>query len=218
MISAPSLLRNEPAALGLLAARRTVDAVTTRANEQSDQDLIDVIASGDQQALTVLYRRYGRLAYGMALRVLGEASAAEEVTQDVFQRVWEKAASYRPDRARVSTWLMRIARNRAIDVSRKRGSAGDRATAAWDDFESTADTSSHDPAEHIARSHCRDELRTALATLPDQQRRALALAFLQGLTHRKIAELLGEPLGTVKARIRDAMRKLRGTISEECAP
>jgi RNA polymerase sigma-70 factor (ECF subfamily) len=118
----------------------------------------------------------------------------------------------------VSTWLMRIARNRAIDVARQRGSAGNRATAAWDDFESTVDTSSSDPTDDIARSHCRDELRTALATLPDEQRRALALAFFQGLTHSRIAELLGEPLGTVKTRIRDAMRKLRGRIGEECAP
>jgi RNA polymerase sigma-70 factor (ECF subfamily) len=192
--------------------------MTMQASERSDQDLIDMIARGDQQALSLLYRRYGRLAYGMALKVLGEASAAEEVTQDVFQRVWEKAASYRADKARVSTWLMRIARNRAIDVSRQRGSAGNRATAAWDDFESTADPSSSDLADDIARGHCRDEVRTALAILPEAQRRTLALAFFQGLTHQRIAELLGEPLGTVKARIRDAMRKLRGSIGEECTP
>ncbi len=189
-----------------------------QAGEQSDHDLIDSIARGDQQAVGHLYRRYGKLAYGMALRVLGDASAAEEVTQDVFQRVWEKAASYRADKARVSTWLKRIARNRAIDVSRQRGSAGSRATADWDDLESTVDTSSSDPTDDLARSHCRDELRTALATLPDEQRRALALAFFQGLTHSRIAELLDEPLGTVKTRIRDAMRKLRGRIGEECSP
>jgi len=218
MISAPSLLRNEPVARGIPAARRTVESGTTQAGEQSDHDLIDSIALGDQQAVSLLYRRYGRLAYGIALRVLGDASAAEEVTQDVFQRVWEKAASYRADKARVSTWLMRIARNRAIDVSRQRGSAGNRETAAWDDFESTVDTLSSDPADDIARSHCRDELRTALATLPDEQRRALTLAFFQGLTHQRIAELLVEPLGTVKTRIRDAMRKLRGSIGEECTP
>src|SRR5208282_2923864 len=170
--------------------RCTVESVTMQAGEQSDQDLIATIARGDQQAISVLYRRYGRLAYGIALRVLGDASAAEEVTQDVFQRVWEKAARYRAEKARVSTWLMRIARNRAIDVARQRGSAGNRATAAWDDFESAVDTSSSDPTDDIARIHCRDELRTALAALPDEQRRALALAFFQGLTHSRIAELL----------------------------
>lgn len=205
-------------ARGIPAARPTVESGTMQAGEQSDHDLIDSIARGDQQAVGHLYRRYGKLAYGMALRVLGDASAAEEVTQDVFQRVWEKAASYRADKARVSTWLKRIARNRAIDVSRQRGSAGSRATADWDDLESTVDTSSSDPTDDLARSHCRDELRTALATLPDEQRRALALAFFQGLTHSRIAELLDEPLGTVKTRIRDAMRKLRGRIGEECSP
>ena len=80
------------------------------------------------------------------------------------------------------------------------------------------DTASSDPAADAARAHCRDEVRTALATLPDDQRHALALAFFQGLTHQGIAESLGEPLGTVKTRIRDAMRKLRGSIGEECAP
>jgi RNA polymerase sigma-70 factor, ECF subfamily len=187
-------------------------------SEQSDQDIIERISRGEQQAVRVLYARYGRLAYGMALQVLGDESAAEEVTQDVFLRVWEKAGTYRAEKARVSTWLMRIARNRAIDVVRQRGAAANRATTDWDDLESTADEATVDPAEDAARTHCRDEVRAALDTLPKDQRHALSLAFFRGLTHQGIAELLHQPLGTVKTRIRDAMRTLRGSIGEECVP
>jgi RNA polymerase sigma-70 factor (ECF subfamily) len=189
-----------------------------QAAEPSDQELLDLIARGNQQAVRALYGRYGRLVHGMALQVLGDESAAEEVTQDVFLRVWEKAGTYHAEKAKVSTWLMRVARNRAIDVARQRGTASSRTATAWDELESVADTGAPDPAEGASRGHCTEEVRSALAALPDEQRRALGLAFFQGLTHQRIAESLGEPLGTVKTRIRDAMRKLRGSIGEECAP
>jgi RNA polymerase sigma-70 factor, ECF subfamily len=189
-----------------------------RAAEDSDQDLMKRIAGGSQKAVRALYGRYGRLVYGMALRVLRDDSAAEEVTQDVFLRVWEKAGTYSAEKARLSTWLMRIARNRAIDVMRQRGSIGARAAADWDDLASVPDSRTSDPAEDASRGHCADEVRKALDALPVDQRRALALAFFKGLTHQEIAETLGEPLGTVKTRIRDAMRKLRGNIDEDCAP
>lgn len=176
------------------------------------------IAGGSQKALRALYGRYGRLVHGMALRVLGDESAAEEVTQDVFLRVWEKAGTYSAEMARLSTWLMRIARNRAIDVMRQRGSIGARAEADWDDLASVPDSRAPDPGEDASRSHCAEEVRRSLAGLPVDQRHALGLAFFKGLTHQGIAETLGEPLGTVKTRIRDAMRKLRDTIDEDCAP
>jgi RNA polymerase sigma-70 factor (ECF subfamily) len=198
--------------------RHAVQSLSMLGGDESDEEVIDRIARGDREAVRTLYHRYGRLVYGLALQVVGESSAAEEVAQDVFMRAWEKAGNYRVEKAKVSTWLMRITRNRAIDVVRQRGPAGSRTTSAWDDLASAADPAAPDLAERAARTECDEDLRTALAALPDEQRRALDLAFFKGLTHQGIAEALREPLGTVKTRIRDAMRKLRGSIAEECAP
>lgn len=188
-----------------------------RVGDESDEQVIDRISRGDREAVRALYRRYGRLVYGVALQVVRDPSAAEEVAQDVFMRAWEKAGTYRAEKAKVSTWLMRITRNRAIDVVRQRGPAGSQ-TSTWDDLASAADPAAPDPGERAARSECDEDLRTAVAGLPDEQRVALDLAFFKGLTHQGIAEALREPLGTVKTRIRDAMRKLRGSIAAECAP
>jgi RNA polymerase sigma-70 factor (ECF subfamily) len=185
---------------------------------ESDEQVIDRIARGDREAVRVLYRRYGSLVYGLAVQVVGDGPAAEEVAQDVFLRVWEKAGTYIAEKAKVSTWLMRITRNRAIDVVRQRGPAGRRPEQVWDDLASAADPASPDPAERAARAQCDEDVHVAVSALPDDQRRALTLAFFQGLTHQGIADALGEPLGTVKTRIRDAVRKLRGAIDEECAP
>lgn len=185
--------------------------------DESDAEVVDRVSRGDQDALRVLYRRYAGLVYGFATRVLGDSTRAEEVAQDVFLRVWEKAGTYRPEAAKVSTWLMRITRNRAIDVLRSARSAGHQAAAGWDDLE-WAEDPAPGPPEDAASDHCREEVRAAVAALPLDQRRALSLAFFKGMTHREISDLVGEPLGTVKTRIRDAMRKLRGEISEECAP
>jgi RNA polymerase sigma-70 factor (ECF subfamily) len=185
---------------------------------ESDEQVIGRIARGDRAAVRVLYERYARLVYGLAVQVVGDGPSAEEVAQDVFVRVWEKAGTYAAEKAKVSTWLMRITRNRAIDTVRRRGPAGVRPSKAWDDFASLADPAATDPAQLSAQTQCDEELRAAVSALPDEQRRALDLAFFQGLTHTAIAGALGEPLGTVKTRIRDAMRKLRGAIDQECAP
>jgi len=186
-------------------------------SDESDAAVVVRIARGDRDAVRVLYHRYAGLVFGLATRVLGDSALAEDVAQDVFVNVWKKAGTYRADRATVSTWLMRIARNRAIDVVRRVRPSERRATSAWDDLESASDPAPG-PSDDAARDQCREEVRAAVTALPPDQRRALSLAFFKGLTHREISSLLGEPLGTVKTRIRDAMRKLRGEISEECAP
>ncbi len=178
-----------------------------------DEELIRQIARADQEAVRQLYARYGRLVFSIARHVLGEGPAAEEVTQDVFLRVWEKAGTYDPAKAKPVTWLSRIARNRAIDVLRERGSRGARMRQAWEELVRDA-AAEPDPAESVELSRQRREVRLAVAALPESQRQALWLAFFQGLTHQEIAERLGEPLGTVKTRIRDAMRKLRTGLSE----
>ena len=174
-----------------------------------DEDLIRQVAAAQPQAVQTLYKRHGRLVFGIALGILRDPSAAVEVTQDVFLRVWEKAASYQAEKARVITWITRIARNMSIDALRRRSARGGPQRDTVDDFTRLADPGSPDPGESMDLAYRREEVRDALRGLPDEQRLALSLAFFQGLTHQQIAEKLGEPLGTVKTRIRDAMHKLR---------
>ncbi len=185
------------------------------APEPTDAELIDSIARKDPDAVRSLYRRHGRTVYGVALAVLGDAPAAEEVTQDVFLRVWERADTYRADKARVITWLARIARNRAIDVLRQGSTRAAARRETETDLEKLPDAGAADPGDTAQQAWQRRMIRAAVALLPADQRRALSLAFFQGLTHRQIAEHLGEPLGTVKTRIRDAMRRLRERLGEE---
>jgi RNA polymerase sigma-70 factor (ECF subfamily) len=178
-----------------------------------DEELIGQIAHEKPEAVRALYRRYGRLIYSLALHIVGDHSAAEEITQDVFMRVWEKAGTYDAGKAKVITWLSRITRNQAIDVLRKRTRRGAHERETWGDLKLVADRVDHDPVGNVELSSQREEVRAAVAALPENQQRALSLAFFQGLTHRQIAEKLGEPLGTVKTRIRDAMQKLRGRFA-----
>jgi RNA polymerase sigma-70 factor (ECF subfamily) len=177
--------------------------------ELGDVELISQIAQARPEAVRALYRRYGRLVYGLALHMVGDRSVAEEITQDVFMRVWEKAGSYDAGKAKVITWLLRIARNQAIDVLRKRNIRGEHESEAWQQLKLGAELAEQDPFQSVELAHQREDVRAAVAALPENQQRALSMAFFQGLTHRQIAEKLGEPLGTVKTRIRDAMQKLR---------
>ena len=180
--------------------------------EPADEELIRQISGSQPEAVRLLYRRYGRMVYSVALRAVGDPSAAEEITQDVFLRIWEKAETYRPDKAKVVTWIARIARNRAIDVYRQRRSRDDRASASWEDLKQAATAPAPHPGERMEMARLQGRVREAVASLPPDQRTALALAFFQGRTHKEIAEELGEPLGTIKTRIRAAMQKLRSIL------
>ena len=185
---------------------------TMRREEASDEELIDLIAHRDADAVHVLYERYGRMVYGLAMHVIGDVAAAEEVCQDAFMRVWEKSGTYRSDRGKVVTWLARIARNRAIDVLRSRRSRGLDLPQSGDEPAALAESGDADPGDRLWQSFREQEVREAVAALPRDQRQALSLAFFKGLSHREIAEALGEPLGTVKTRIRDSMVKLRSSL------
>lgn len=182
------------------------------AEQAGDEELLQRITAGDPEAVRQLYARHGRLVYGLALTLTRDASTAEEICQDVFLKVWEKAGTYRPDKGKVVTWLARIARNRAIDSLRSRRlREADPAPGPEEPGAPTAGPSS-DPAEQLWQHLESQAVRDAVASLPPGQRRVLTLAFFRGLTHRQIAEQLGEPLGTVKTRIRDAMLKLRSRL------
>jgi RNA polymerase sigma-70 factor (ECF subfamily) len=167
-------------------------------------------------AVAALYDRYGRLIYSIALQVVHDTETAEEITQDVFVRVCESAHTYRPEIARASSWLGRIARHRAIDELRRRSVRPEGNPLDWpEDIGSERMDGlplTEGPEETVETAIQSRGIRQLVAALPPEQRQVLQLAFFKGLSHSQIAELLGEPLGTVKSRARLAMQKLRDAL------
>lgn len=184
-----------------------------------DESLLRLIAYAKTEALGAFYDRYSRLVYSLALFILSDAESAEEVTQDVFLRIWEKAETYRPEQAKVSTWLTSVTRNRSIDILRRRRVRPEGHQVGLEDgvLEELLSADLPDPEQAAAGNLQAHRVREAIASLPRDQRRALVLAYYHGYSHSEIAAALGEPLGTVKTRIRIGMQKLRGLLEEEVA-
>ena len=174
---------------------------TQAPNVPDDAALIARLRAGDQNAMSDLYDRYSAVVYGVALRVLGDTMAAEDVLQEVFLRLWRNPQSFDPKRGRLAPWLAVIARNRAIDALRKRPAEEDIAELPI----STGVNLEDKAAQRLAI----DKVRAVLAGLPPEQRRTLEMAFFEGMTHTEIADKTGEPLGTVKTRIRSALLAVR---------
>lgn len=174
-----------------------------------------LIAHSQQNALSELYDRYARLVYSIALNGLGDSARAEEITQDVFVRVWEKAYTYQSEQSKVTTWLSSIVRHRVIDDLRRRKARPEMNQDPWSLVESSEIAAPGNLELEVDHSLKRQRLRLALGLLPEDQRQALAYAFFLGYTHSEIAEALEEPLGTVKTRIRLGMQKLRLALAEE---
>lgn len=170
---------------------------------EAEQELMRRLISGDEDAARALYGRFGRPVYGLGLRMLGSAGAAEELTQDVFLAAWRKGGRYDAARGRLSTWLMAIAHNLAVDRLRRESG---RVPTAVDGLDELAEVGGGDEEEALL---AREDLRRVLADLSAAERRLLTLAYLRGWTAREIAEADGIPLGTVKTRLRTALIKLR---------
>ena len=181
----------------------------------NDEALLQLIARSQENALSELYDRYSRLVYSVALNATADPSQAEEITQDVFVRVWESARTYRADQGRVATWLTSIARSRAIDVYRRSRVRGENLHISWEEAESLDPPAPQDVEAEADLAQRQRWVRWAVAQLPAEQQQALGLAFFQGLSHAEIAQALGEPLGTIKTRIRLAMQKLRQLLYTE---
>ena len=180
-----------------------------------DEKLISLIAQSHEQALTQLYDRYHRLVFSLAFAIVNDRETAEEVMLDVFLRVWQKAGTYRVEQARVSTWLTHIARHHAIDILRRRAARLDQSAVHLEDAISNLESSQPDPQESAEISLRREHIYAALNQLPAEQRQALLLAYFGGYTQSQIAELLEQPLGTIKTRLRLAMQKVREFFHEE---
>lgn len=183
-----------------------------------DAELVARLAAGDEAALGPLYDRYGKLVYSLALRVVRDAAAAEEVTQEVFVRLWRNAASFEPARGRAHAWLMRITHNLALNEVRRRQS---RPVAAEKyDWEAAGaavvdQATERDPAQVAWLRERAVAVRKAIAQLPAPQRQAIELAFFGGLSQAEVAAAVGDPLGTVKSRIRVGMQRLRELLLAE---
>lgn len=183
--------------------------------EVGDADLIRRAAEGDAQALEALYDRFSGVVFSFALRLVQDRQLAEEVLQEVFFRAWQQGGSFSAQRGSVVTWLLSITHNLAIDEIRKRRRRPQKADSEEPEqvLAAVADSSAAaDVEREVWLGSLRDTVRDALAHLPPAQREAIELAYYQGLTQREIAEALGEPLGTIKTRMRLGLQKLREAL------
>ena len=174
--------------------------------ELSDAELVAGLVAGEVDAIRLLYQRYGTLAYSLAFRILGDHGRAEDVVQDAFMRVWSYARSFDAGRGSVRTWLLTAVRNRAVDYLR--GRPGQERQELELSREILAQGGGSDPWREVSESLERQAVRQALATLPQEQRQVVELAYYGGYTQPEIAEMVRVPLGTVKGRTRLALEKL----------
>jgi len=184
--------------------------------ELSDTALLARISQSDRFALEALYDRYGRRVFALAARVLNDPEASEEVTQDVFLSVWRRVDSYRPGRGKFTTWLLSIAHNRTIDELRRRRRDLNRDSSDVDDHLNIQEDAPL-PADQIVAESEYAMLRRAMADLPREQRRVVEMSYFSGLTQAEISEQTGQPLGTVKTRMRLALKKLRESLRDRLA-
>lgn len=178
----------------------------------SDDELMRAIARQDSRALVALYDRYGRLAFGLAYRIVNDGPLGEEIVQDAFMQVWRRAATYKTNQGgNARAWLLTIVHHRAIDMVRRPG--GNRPPdVPLDDASDLAATT--DVWREVSSRLTQDEVRAAVGALPQEQRDAIELAYFQGLSHSEIADRLGAPLGTIKGRMRLGLKKLYDALTE----
>ena len=177
------------------------------AQPRSDHALLKALAARDLGALADLYDRYGRLAYSLAYRILGEDEAAEDVVQDAFLAAWRGAGTYRSDRGNPRAWLLSIVHHRAVDLLRRKTTFRPAPLELAE-----AQPADIDTAVAAERNVEGKSVRDALEGLPPAQRRTIELAYFGGYTHVELAELMGVPLGTVKGRMRIGLQKMRRVL------
>jgi RNA polymerase sigma-70 factor (ECF subfamily) len=189
------------------AASVTSEAVD--ATVLADEALAARLADGDVGALECLYQRHSRAIFSLSLKLLADREAAEEVVQETFLKLWQRPDSYSASRGRLIAWLLGVAHHRAVDRLRRR-----RLEQRYGASQQAAEpiVSDRDPVEDVLASLRGEAVARALQALPTAQRVAVELAYLRGMTQVEIASVLGEPLGTIKTRLRLAMQKLRGSL------
>jgi len=174
----------------------------------SDEALVALVARSDEVALGELYDRFGRVAYGLARRILRDDALAEDAVQEGFLAAWRSAPRFVPERAKASTWLLTLVHRRAVDLVRREER---RRAETLDERVHTTDAASD---EAVWLRFERERVQAALARLPDQQREALELAYYGGFTQSELSERLGQPLGTIKSRMFTGLGRLRELLTE----
>ncbi len=170
----------------------------------SDQDLLNRVRLGDQDAMAVIFKRYGGAVFSVALRILRDPSQAEDITQEILFQLWRSSEAFVHGRGSLGAWLVVVARNRSIDALRRR--------KPTDSVEDVVLASSQNLANEAERDVMIEKVRSYMETLPLEQRKSIQLAFFEGMSHTEIAEKTGDPLGTVKTRIRLALLSLRKAL------
>jgi RNA polymerase sigma-70 factor (ECF subfamily) len=168
---------------------------------QDDTVLLGLVQRGDEYAMAALFDRYSKVVYSVALRVLRDPAAAEDVLQEIFMQIWRNPDGFVATRGSLGGWLAVVSRNRSIDALRRK-----RPMESVDDM---ALASNYNLANEAERNSLMEKARGVISLLPVEQRKTLEMAFFDGLTHSEIAEMTGDPLGTVKTRIRSALTSLR---------
>lgn len=179
---------------------------STAGETTTDWSLLARIREKDEEALSALYDRYGGLVFSEAKRILHDTGAAEEILQDLFFQVWRTAEKFDPAKGSLAGWLLVAARNRAISKLRRHNGASEALEENGVAFRVNVES-------HAAQNLILDKVRAVMANLPENQREALECAYFAGMTHSEIAEKTGQPLGTVKTRIRSAMETLKKVLS-----
>jgi len=180
--------------------------------EPSDREWSRRLVAGDEHALREVYREHAPAVLGLATRVLRDPTAAEDVVQDVFVRLWERPGTYDPDRGRLRSYLLAMTHSRAVERLRSEDSQRRRLEAAQHEPTMTGAT---DPGHDLAVRTAGSEVRHALAELPPDQREPIEMAYFGGLSYREVAVALDEPEGTIRYRIRAGMQKMRAALQRE---
>ncbi len=210
-----SLGMSDPSQNPLVPPARTYNSDPGKASLMAskaaeDAGLLTGVEQGDQAAMASLFDRYSGIVYSVALRVLKDTAQAEDVMQDIFIQIWKKPSAFVSGRGSLGAWLVVVARNRAIDSLRRR-----RPT---DSVEDVVLASSTDLAAEAERNTLMEKVRVYLGQLPPEQRKSVEMAYFEGMSHTEIAEKTGDPLGTVKTRIRLALITLRKAMQGNSGP
>ena len=176
----------------------------------SDESLLSLVASSDDQALAELYDRFGRVAYGLALRILRDEALAQDAVQEAFLAIWRSADRFLAERAKASTWILTLVHRRAVDLVRRE----ERRQAAPLTDDSAAGVAAEETDEAAWLRFERERVQSALKQLPDVQREALELAYYGGFSQSELAERLGVPLGTIKSRMFAGLARLRELLDD----
>jgi RNA polymerase sigma-70 factor (ECF subfamily) len=191
-------------------------ALSETPQQKSDQQLIERVAQGDQLAFGALYDRLSGPLYSLGVKMLGDAAEAEDALQEICLQIWRRATTYDPKRSSVFTWAVLLARSKVIDRLRARGRRSRIVVASTEDEENPIGAAEASVAETTTDTIGRNEeaarVRSVLGKLPAEQRQAIEMAFFSELTHQEIATQLEQPLGTVKARIRRGLLRLRDEL------